>query len=315
LPRENHVVFANGVVEGRQRDVPLRFELTGRLASLEVSEGDKVSQGDTLARLDREVWEHEVAKAESAVAYAQAEKERVISGERKETRELAHAQSRAAEARAVVARTHYERAKRLLKKTVITEQEWDDRRADYKSALAQLAAARAHGAEVEAAPREHELRAADAQIALEKTRVEHAQTMLQRTLLQAPADGLVLRVRCEPGEIVGPESAEPLIVMADVSQLHVRAYVEEMDAPVIRKGQRAYAVTDGLPDLQHWGMVISCSPCMVSKTQFSNRADERVDVKVREVVLQLNKSIEENQLIVGLPVDVYIETDELSGDN
>ena len=80
LPRENHVVFANGVVEGRQRDVPLRFELTGRLASLEVSEGDKVSQGETLARLDREVWEHEVAKAESAVAYAQAEKERVISG-------------------------------------------------------------------------------------------------------------------------------------------------------------------------------------------------------------------------------------------
>ena len=88
-----------------------------------------------------------------------------------------------------------------------------------------------------------------------------------------------------------------------------------MDAPVIRKGQRAYALTDGMPDLQHWGMVISCSPYMVSKTQFSNRADERVDVKVREVVIRLDKSLEENQLVVGLPVDVYVETDELSGDS
>ena len=314
-PLENHVVFANGVVEGRQRDVPLRFELTGRLASVEVSEGDLVSRGDTLARLDCEVWEHELAKAESALAHARAEKQRVIDGERKETRQLAHAQSRAAQARADVARTHYERATRLQKKSVVTQQEWDDRRADYKAALAQLAAARARAAEVEAAPREHELRAADAQIALEQTRVEHARSMLQRTLLTAPSDGLILRVRCEPGEIVGPDSTEPLIVMADVSQLHVRAYAEEMDAPAIRKGQRAYALTDGTPDIQHWGTVISCSPYMVPKTQFSNHANERVDVKVREVVIRLNKSGDEDQLVVGLPVDVFIEADNVSGES
>ena len=306
--QENRVVFANGVVEGRQRDVPLRFELTGRLASVEVAEGDQVSGGDTLARLNPEVWEHELAKAQAALAFAQAEKQRVISGEKQETRDLAHAQARAAQARAVVARTHYERATRLLDKNVITQQKWDDRHADYKAALSEWAAARSRAAEVESVPRDHELRAADAQVALATKRVDDAQLMLKRTELRAPADGLILRVRCEPGEIVGPETAEPLIVMADTSELHVRAYVEEMDAPLIRSGQRAYAVTAGLPDTRHRGTVVSCSPYMVPKIQFSNRSDERVDVKVREVLIRLD-NFEFEELVIGLPVDVFIKID------
>src|SRR5438132_312126 len=56
-------IFASGVVEGRQREVVLRFEITGRLASVPVAEGNRVAAGDVLARLDDASWVQDLAKA------------------------------------------------------------------------------------------------------------------------------------------------------------------------------------------------------------------------------------------------------------
>src|SRR2546428_14048476 len=66
-PPAKRAIFANGVVEGRQREAFLRFELSGRLASIEVTEGDRVRKGDALARLDPTTWSHELAKAEASL--------------------------------------------------------------------------------------------------------------------------------------------------------------------------------------------------------------------------------------------------------
>ena len=46
---------------------------------------------------------------------------------------------------------------------------------------------------------------------------------------------------------------------------------------------------------------------MVPKTHVSNRPGERVDVKVREVVIVLAEQEALPRLVIGLPVDVYLE--------
>src|SRR5262245_17020826 len=92
-------ICANGVVEGRAREAMLRFEITGRLASVKVSDGDRVRKGDTLAELDATTWLCELAKAEASLALQQAEREHLINGARKETRAFARAQHHAAQAR------------------------------------------------------------------------------------------------------------------------------------------------------------------------------------------------------------------------
>ena len=131
--------------------------------------------------------------------------------------------------------------------------------------------------------------------------------MLGKTFLRSPIDGRVLRRQGEPGELVGPTVAEPIITMVDDSDLRVRAFVEELDSLSVAEGDQACVKADGLPGLRFRGEVVSCSPYMTAKRHFQDRPAERIDVKTREVVVQLDKADHPEKLVIGLPVDVYIQ--------
>jgi hypothetical protein len=100
--------------------------------------------------------------------------------------------------------------------------------------------------------------------------------------------------------------------MVEAQHKRIRAYVEEMDAPAVFVGQRASAVADGMPQHRYSGKVISCAPSMVPKKHFSNAPSERVDVKVREVLIELD---EQDGLVIGLPVDVFIVPNDSQPDS
>jgi HlyD family secretion protein len=300
-------VFANGVVEGKDRDISLRFEITGTLLAVTCSEGDPVRKGDLLARLEPSVWAHEVAKAEASLGQALAERERLVNGQRRETREWVHAQLRVARAQAMQVRKRLERAGQLRQSNAIAQQELDDLDARYAAAEAEVEAAMARADEIEAPAREDELAIADAKIALEQARYDHARTMLSKTELRAPCDALVLQLLGEPGELVGPENSLPIVTMVNASETRVRAYVEELDALAVAVGQRAYVVADALPHERFWGTVVFCSPQFIAKPMSHNAPGERVDTKVRELLIRLD---EPGPLVFGLRVDVFITPDE-----
>jgi HlyD family secretion protein len=298
-------IVANGIVEGRQRESQLQFELDGRLASIEVAEGDRVHKGDTLARLDATTWHHELAKAEASLALARAERERLVNGTRKETRAFTRAQYHAAQARLDHATKRLDRALQLQQSRSLAQQELDDLQSTADAARADVEAAAARADEMEAPAREDELHIADAKIALELAQVNRARDTLLKTELKAPCDGIVLRVWAEPGET--PEPNRPTITMVDTSELRVRAFVEELDALSVAPGQRAYARADALPNEQLYGTVVSCGPSMLPKTVVQNTPGERIDVKVREVIIRLD---EPGKLVIGMPVDAFLNVDE-----
>jgi multidrug resistance efflux pump len=299
-------IFANGVVEGRGREALLRFEIAGRLVSVEVNDGDRVRQGDTLARLDNTTLACELAKAQATLALAQAEREHLINGARKETRAFAHAQVHAAQARMAQADKRLERGVQLQQHKAIAQQDLDDFTATAQANQAEVEAASARAGELEAPAREDELRMLDAKIALEEARVKQAHAMLDKTKLKAPFDGMVLRVRGEVGELVS-DGDVPTITLANTSEMRVRAYVEEMDALAVTEGQRGDVTVDGLPGVRFAATVVSCTPYMAPKRLLMNMPGERVDVKVREIVLQLD---DQNKLVIGLPVDVCLGREE-----
>ncbi len=307
LPEQEPHVFANGVVEGQDREVPLRFEVTGRLLSLEVDEGDSVHKGEVIARLDPSAWQVELAKAKARLLQMKAEYELLLAGERQEAKEFARAEVRRAKAEAISSQKNYQRLSRLIERSVITAQEFDEGKAALSANQAAYEAALAKCKEAEAEPRMEEVKIAEAKITLEETQVRFAETMLAKTELTAPSDGVVLQRRGEPGELVGPDSEEPIVVLADTSSVHVRAFVEELDAMHVAPGNPAYVEADGMPGVRFKGEVVRCAPYMVAKLHFSNKPTERVDVKVREVVLKLDSRGDVDCLLVGLPVDVYIE--------
>lgn len=304
-------IFAAGKVEGMQRDIPLRFEVAGRLKEIHVAEGDHVEQGDVLAQLEAEVWEHKLAESNARLRLARAERDRLVNGASQEAREVARAEVRAAEVLVREAEGLLARGRQLEKRNAISTQEVDDYRFRYEKSAAQLQAARARCSEIEATVRRDDLDVAEARVALAESTVRQDRAMLEKTRLRASVAGIVLHVLAEPGELVGPADDRDLFTLVNRDRTRVRAYVEELDALSVACGLKAYVVADGNAGQKYEGVVRSCAPYVRPKTQRHQKPGELVDIRVREVIVEL---AEGSDLVVGLPVDVFILPDPSSSE-
>lgn len=72
-------IYAGGIVEGARREMLLQFEIAGRIARINVKEGDLVDVGCVLAEIEADFWELKVAEAGTQLKLARAERERLTS--------------------------------------------------------------------------------------------------------------------------------------------------------------------------------------------------------------------------------------------
>lgn len=309
--RASRRIFAAGTIEGASREIPLRFEITGRLLKVHVVEGDEVERGDVLAQLDAETWEHKLAEAQARLQVARAERERIVNGASHESREALRSEVRGFEVQVRQAESQLARGKRLVSQNAVAVQEVDDQKYRYERAVAQLQAARARLDELEAPVRKDDLSIADSKVALAEALVRQEQSLLEKTRLRAPTRGIVLHVPAEVGELVGPADQHELVTLVNRDRTRVRAHIEELDALHVRPGQRAEVTVDGCPGKEYPGVVLRCSPFVRPKTQKHLKPGELVDLRVREVVIDLGEDAKE--LVVGLPVEVFIKPSESAG--
>jgi HlyD family secretion protein len=300
---ERGAIYAPGRIEGRSREVELRPELTGRIVELYVHAGDVVSAGTPLLRLDPRPYQHDLDLAAAELALREAQLERLLNGARQEERNELAAVHRARLAAARGWQQRWQRIKSLRERDAVPQQEADDIQAQYEAALAEADAAAARHALAEAPPREDELAMAEAEVAAARANLSQARYRLQQTTLRAPLDGQVLHVEHQPGELVGPHDSLPVVIMADTTRLHVRAFVEEFDAPRVRLGMPAGCEADGLPGRQFRGRVVRLAPRMGLKEQASEQPAEYFDTRVREVWIELDEA---DGLVVGMRVDVTL---------
>ena len=301
------LIFAAGVVEGTDREVALNFEIEGRLALLVVDESSRVKKGDVLAHLGDSVLRYKLAEAEAKLALARAERERLINGVREETRAVTRIVATRSKILLDQALSDLRRAELLHLRETITDQELENNRYRWRSAQAEYRADEARMVEIEAPARIDDVKVADARIRLANAAVLWANEMLDKATLRAPRDGVILRITAEPGELIEPNRPEPLITMSNTEQLHARAYVEELDALSLSLGQSAYVTADGKPAERFVGTIVSLAPWMGAKRLRHHKPGERVDVKVREVLILLDNA---DDLVVGVPLDVFIEPTE-----
>jgi multidrug resistance efflux pump len=297
-------IFAPGRVEGITEEVELRPQIRGQIVALKVKEGDQVQAGDVLVQLDSKQYEHEIALAQAELGLALAERERIKNGARQFERDEALALYHSKYAELELARVANERLRKLRVQSAVSQQEADDQQSKVKSLEAQVAAARARAELLEAPAREDELLIADAKIEAAQSRVELAKVELSHTTLRASALGQVMKVNVEPGELTGPDAAEPTLVLVDTSRFRVRAFVEELDAPRVKHGMISTIVADGLADQSFTGRVTRLSPRMTAKQIWSDAPNERFDTKAREIWIDLDSG---ENLVVGLRVDVTVD--------
>jgi membrane fusion protein YbhG len=293
-------LFASGTVEATEAD--LGFLLPGRVALVVPVEGDRVTPGDELARLDTNELDASVRAARAQVTASEARLTEFTEGSRPQEVATAEAALRSASDRVTETERDAERARTLFQGGAISRQAMQ--RAETAQDLAQAAEDQAQErlALVQEGPRTETVAAqrgvveqARAQLALAEARVGNA-------VITAPFDGLVTIRHREPGETVG--AGTPVVTLLNTDDRWVRIYVPENVIGRVHIGLAAQIRSDTYPDRVYEGEVVFIG----SEAEFTPRnvqtTEERTKL-VYPVKIRITGD-PDFELKPGVPADVTI---------
>ena len=148
---------------------------------------------------------------------------------------------------------------------------------------------------------------AEARLQQDRSRIAQIQTEIERRQVRAPLDAVVLQLKIRVGEYASAQVlSQPLLVLGQISPLHVRVDVDENDAWRVQQGAGAVASLRGNKDLTMDMEFVRFEPYVVPKRSLSGDSSERVDTRVLQIVYRVKKV--NFPLLVGQLVDVYIES-------
>jgi len=308
LPAINSgLIAAPGRVEAVSEEVRVSSELSGRLKSVNVEEGDRVQRGQVLAEIENADYVAKVAAAEAELAQREAELRRTVNGSRAQERREAEAAMQAAKAVLDNAKSEAERRRGLADRNVISRDEAERYERSYQVARAQYEQAAQHFALVDAEAREEDRARAEAEVATARAQLAEARAYLEKSYIRAPLSGVILRKLRHTGESVSTQFDSPVITMADDSTLRVRVDVDETDVSKLRVGQRAYVTAEAYGTHKFWGHVVRVGRILGKKNVHTDEPSEHVDTKILETLVELDPK---QALPLGLRVDSYIKLEE-----
>jgi len=298
-------VVAPGLIEPTADQVALGFETSGRVVEVSVEEGDRVEAGQLLARLDDRLARAQLARAEAALAGAEAKKDLAFHGARPAEIRAAEADAEAARAQARDRDSTRRRNEKLLEGGAISKAEADGALHASDAARASAAAAEARLDVVKSGERSEVRRDALAAVAAAEADLEHARTLLAQTELRAPRTGVVLRRMVEPGEQIATTPPKVVLTLADVDRLRLRAEVDEADVGRVAVGQSAFVTADAYGSRRFPAHVVRVMRELGRKTVRLDDPHAKADTRVLEVILELDDAAE---LPLGLRMDAHVQT-------
>ena len=300
---------APGRVEGVSPTVDITAAMDGRLEWVAAKEGDRVVEGQELARLSCADVAAEVKANEAAAEAAQAGAIRIRRGAREEERRVAYAEAEAAEALKDRARDDLARLERLYRDDqIVPEQTVQQARRNVTVALAQWHAASERRILADAGPLPEETARAEAEARTASLRVDEAKGRMAKCSIRAPFSGVVLRRHREAGESVSMVVPTPVFSLADTTRLSVRAEVDERDVSGVLDRQPILVTADALGTDRLSGLVRRRGALMGRKHVRTSDPAEKADRDVLEVEIDLDRP--DPRLVVGLRVTVLFVRDD-----
>ena len=287
------------------RQVEVAFTDSARVAEVLVEEGDRVTVGQVLARLDTGRLAPQIAHAEAQVAAATAVVDKLASGSRPQEIAQARANVDAARADADNARHNHERLAALAETagggSVVTQSQLDAAKAALDASQARLVAAEQALELVIAGPRREDVAQAEALLDAAKAQLALLNQQLADADLVAPVAGVVRSRLIEPGEIASPQ--RPVVSLAVVDPKWVRAYVSGPDLPRLRPGMSASVAVDGLPEEPLQGRIGFISPV----AEFTPRAIQTEELRTSLVYeVRVLVTDPDDVLRLGMPATVRL---------
>lgn len=221
------VLDASGYVTAR-RQATVSSKVTGRVAEVRIEEGQRVEEGEVLARLDPVDAQSQLDQSQTQLAAARAQlvehRLQLVKAERDLKRQQ-------------------ELAARKLTSQQLTE-----------NAATEVASLKARVAVQER------------QIAVAQSGVDAAHVNLDNTVVKAPFSGVITVKAAQPGEIVSPISAgggftrTGIGTIVDMNSLEIEVDVNESYIGRVQPGQPVESTLNAYPDWKIPGKVIAIIP-------------------------------------------------------
>jgi multidrug efflux pump subunit AcrA (membrane-fusion protein) len=129
-----------------------------------------------------------------------------------------------------------------------------------------------------------------------RSRLSEAQARLAQLHIKAPSAGTILKLSVRAGEYYSPEGGASLVSLGNLSKVRVRLDIDERFIASVFVGQPGYVVVEAY-DRKFAGKVVEIAQRMGRKNQRTDDPTERIDTKIREVVLELEDA---GDLVPGL---------------
>ena len=304
-PKPRWSASAQGRVEPKGGEIRLGALSPGRIDQVLVRINDKVAAGDPLVRIDDTDALARVMAAEAEAGVRKRERDTEanvpkLAQDRRNAEDKLNTTERAiSSARlaldALIIRRHENASS-------VTSEQIAAARRTLTEARSHLAVDRdalhtAQGASGVPLPTRLE-----AGLTAARAELSTAEAALERTRVRAPADGTVLQIYAHVGEIAAVTPEQPLVIVGDISQLRVRAELEERYAGKVQPGQAAVIKTEAYPDREFTGKVATVAQAM-RPPKLAQRGPRRPnDLDTLEVVLDVDAG---SALLPGMRVDVF----------
>lgn len=243
----------NAYVKARLHN--LSSEIDGRVGFVLAEENEKVKKGQVIVELDPEPYEIAMRAAEANLAAIRQDLKSLVSEYRRSAVDIELAKKRIA-----YLTTRHDRQKKLRATGVSSIARLDEAAFQLQIAEQELRAAREQRrkllTDLGGDPKTVQETHPDVQRAA--AALERAQLDLRRTRIVAPADGIVARIKSEPGEVI--EAMEPIVLLVDENDTWIEANLKETKLTHIRVGQEAEIVIDAYPDATWRARIDSIAP-------------------------------------------------------
>ncbi|HHT9137121.1 MAG TPA: efflux RND transporter periplasmic adaptor subunit [Candidatus Wunengus sp. YC60] len=246
------------------RTVLIGSQVTGLISKLYADFNSVVKVGQVVAQIDPVPFEHQIKKAEAALATAVAslEKAKVNSKNNKK---------------------NFFRSRKLYAKKVISINDLDAARTTYEAGVA-------------------DEKLAESQVLQAKAALEIAKTDLKHTVIVSPLDGIVISRDVDVGQTVVSSFQTPTLfhIAEDLVHMQVNTNVDEADIGMVKVGQDTKFTVDAFPDDVFEGKVVEIR---MSPIIFQNVVTYNTIINVDNSSLKLKPGMTANTSILVARVE------------
>ncbi len=291
---------ASGTVEAT--DAQLGFQAAGRIDTILVDEGDRVTAGQELARLDQAELRARQGQAAAQLAAAQAMLTELERGNRSQDIQQGRDAVAAANQRLADAQRDLDRTKRLFDGGAVSREALDKAQLAFDVAHSQHDQAAQQLQLLEVGPRPERIEAQRAAVAQARATVAQIDALLANAVIHAPFDGVVTVKDREIGETVQPGA--PVLTVTNLNDRWVRIYIPETRVGAVHLGEAAHITADTYQGKVYGGQV----SFIASEAEFTPKNVQTTDERVKLVYAVKVRITRDStyDLKPGIPADVQL---------